>query len=104
MPHTVRPVSAPTNRLGLTALGVCGIGFVLACWSETMTAGWVLLAAAFVLGVAGTLRSGQAKGTSVAAVVGSLVGAAVSALIVIAGVAQFLVEIFWNLARYIFHG
>jgi len=92
----------PRNRLGLTAMAASIIGFVLACNARSLEVGWVLLAIAFILGVAGLLRSGTSKKTSTVAVVISIVGAVVSAAVVVFGVTQFIVGGVWDLLRHIF--
>jgi len=90
--------------LGLTALIVSIVGSVLACIAETINIGWVLLAVGFILGIAGALRSGTAKRTSIAAIVWAVVGAVVSAGVVLFSVSHLLVEMLWDLLVYIFGG
>ena len=74
------------NTLGLIALIVGVIGFIFACIPGALIVGWVLLPIAFILGIVGLLSSGKAKGTSVAAViisvVGTVVGVSVFAVVV----------------------
>lgn len=101
-PTGPRVPAEPRNRVGLSALVISVIGFVLACNARSLEVGWVLLAVAFILGLAGLLQSGKSKKTSTAAVVVSGVGAVVSAIIVVLGASQVIVETFWNLLRYIF--
>lgn len=91
----------PRNILGLTALVIGAIGFVLACSARSLEIGWVLLGVAFILGVAGLLQSGKSKKTATAAVVISGVGVVVSAAMVVFGVSQFILGTFWDLLRYI---
>lgn len=101
-PAGLQVAAEPRNRLGLTALVVSIIGFVLACNARSLEVGWVVLGIAFILGVAGLLRSGKSKKTATAAVVISGVGAVVSAAMVVFGVSQFIFGTFWDLLRYIF--
>lgn len=93
-----------TSRLGATALLVSIVGSVLACIADTINLGWVLLAVGFILGMAGVLRSGPAKKTSIAAIIWAVAGAIISAGVVFFSVSHFLVEMFWNLLVQIFGG
>jgi hypothetical protein len=74
------------NTVGLIALVVGIIGFIFACIPGALIVGWVLLPIAFILGIVGLLSSGKAKGTSISAViisiVGTVVGVSVFALVV----------------------
>ena len=90
------------NKLGLTALMLSVVGFVLACLPSSLSVGWVVLLVAFVLGVAGALRSRGNRRASVAAIGVSAFGAVVSAGIVLFGVAGFFVDLFAKLIDYIF--
>ena len=78
------------NILGTIALITAVIGSVLACIPASLDVGWVMLAAALVLGFAGLLQSGKTKKTSVAAIVVAIVGAVVSASIVFLTVGDLL--------------
>lgn len=62
------------NTLGRVALIVGIVGFVFACMPGALIVGWVLLPIAFILGIAGLFQAGKTKGTSVAAVIISVVG------------------------------
>jgi len=75
------------NTLGLIALIVGIMGFIFACIPGALIVGWVLLPIAFILGIVGLLSSGKAKGTSVAAVIISIVGSVVgvSVFVVVVG-------------------
>jgi hypothetical protein len=66
-----------TNTIGLIALIVSIIGFVFACVPGALIVGWVLLPMAFVLGIVGVFLSGKAKGTSIAAIIVSIIGTVV---------------------------
>src|SRR5258707_24947 len=69
------------NTIGLIALIVSIIGFVFACVPGALIVGWVLLPMAFVLGIVGVFLSGKAKGTSVAAIVVSIIGTVVGVVV-----------------------
>ena len=81
------------NTLGTIALIVGIAGSVLACVPTTLTVGWYVLPVAFVLGIVGLLQSGKAKKSSVAAIVVAVVGAVVSASIVVGTVSELLFRI-----------
>ena len=79
-PVPPRPVKQ-RNVLGIIAL-VCAItGFVFSCIPGALIVGWVLLPIAFVLGLVGLFLSGKTKGTSIAAVIISIVGTVVAAAV-----------------------
>lgn len=67
--------------IGLIALvsGIAGFGF--ACVPDTFIIGWILLFAALVLGIVGAFLSGKTKGTSIAAIVVSIVGTIAGAIV-----------------------
>ncbi len=50
------------------------IGFIFACIPGALVVGWVLLPIAFILAIVGLTRSGQKKGTSITALILSIVG------------------------------
>ena len=91
----------PPNTLGRIAVAVGVVGSVLACIPASLDIGWVLLAAGFVLGVVAVLQSGKSRKAAVAAIVIALLGALVSAGIVVFGVSRFLFDLFANLLDYI---
>ena len=78
------------NRLGTIALIAAIIGSVLACIPASLDVGWIMLGAALILGFVGLLQSGKTKKSSIAAIVVSIVGAAVSATIVALTVGDLL--------------
>lgn len=82
------------NAMGRIALGIGIVGFVLGCIPRTLTAGWIALGTAFVLGFVGLLQSGQTKKSSVTAIIVSAAGMLASASIVAFGVAQIIFEVF----------
>ncbi|TDO18188.1 hypothetical protein EV580_1372 [Mycobacterium sp. BK086] len=67
--------------LGLIALIASIVGFVFACFPGALIVGWVLLPIALILGIVGVCLSGQTKGTSVAAIIVSIVGMVVGAVV-----------------------
>lgn len=71
------------NIVGLISLIVAAVGFVFACIPGALIVGWILLPTAFVLSIVGLALSGKTKGTSVTALILSIVG-------VIVGVVVFL--------------
>lgn len=78
------------NRLGPIALIAAVVGTVLACIPASLTVGWIVLAAALILGFAGLLQSGTTKKSSIAAIVFSIIGAVASATIVFLTVGDLL--------------
>ncbi len=76
-PPSPQVPAKPKNTLGLIALIVGIIGFIFACIPGALIVGWVLLPFAFILGIVGLLSSGKAKGTSISAVIISIVGTVV---------------------------
>lgn len=84
-PQTVHPPAPPRkNSVGRVALVVAIAGFVFACIPGALIVGWVLLPAAFVLGIVGVTRTGQRKGTSIAAIITSVVGTVVGVVVFLA--------------------
>lgn len=80
-PIPQRPAKPQRNVVGIIAL-VCAIGgFVFSCIPGALIVGWVLLPIGFVLGLVGLCLSGQAKGTSLFAVIVSIVGTIVAVLV-----------------------
>jgi hypothetical protein len=76
------------NTVGLIALIVSIIGFVFACIPGALIVGWVLLPAGFVLSIVGLCLTGKSKGTSIAAVIISIIGVIVGAVVFFAVVAD----------------
>jgi hypothetical protein len=56
---TTLPPVKQKNTLGLIALTLSLIGFVLACIPASLGVGWIVLGIAFLIGIVGTLKSGQ---------------------------------------------
>ena len=61
---------------------------MFACIPGALIVGWVLLPAAFILSIVGLCLSGKSKGTSIAAVIVSIVGVIVGAVVFFAVVAD----------------
>ena len=61
------PPKAP-NKMGLIALIVAGVAFLLAVIPPTSFIAWLPAVAAIILGIVGLTRKGQKKGTSIAAI------------------------------------
>src|SRR3954453_16202181 len=78
-----RPQSPPQQRnaVGLIALITGIVGFIFACIPGALIIGWVLLPIAFILGIVGVVLSGKTKGTSIAAIIVSVVGVVVGVVV-----------------------
>ena len=77
-----QPDSAQQNKqrniVGIIGL-VCAIaGLVFSCIPGALIVGWVLLPIGFILGLVGLFLAGKKKGTSIAAVIVSVVGTVVA--------------------------
>lgn len=85
-PHATPPPAGgqqkkPRNTIGTIALVTAVIGFIFACIPGALIVGWVLLPIAFVLSIVGLAQSGKPKGTSIAAIILSIVGFIVGVLV-----------------------
>ena len=89
-PAGPRAPAPQKNTLGTIALIAAVIGSVLACVPATLNVGWIVLAAALIMGFAGLLQSGRTRKSSTAAIVVSIVGAVVSATIMFITVGDLL--------------
>jgi hypothetical protein len=97
MPPSPLQPQMPTkqgNTVGLIALILSIIGFVFACIPGALIVGWVLLPAAFILSIVGLCLSGKSKSTSIAAVIISIVGVIVGAVVFFAVVADAFQDAF----------
>src|SRR5690606_38772930 len=65
------------NTLGIIAVITAVVGFLFACIPGALIVGWVLLPIAFILGIVGVCQTGKTKGTSIAALIISVVGTVV---------------------------
>lgn len=78
----------PKNVVGLVALGLGVLGFILACIPGIMFLGWLFLFAAFVTSIVGLFQKGKEKVSSIVALVLSIVGSIVSTIVLIFVVAN----------------
>lgn len=62
------------NQVGRIALIAAIAGTIFACWPGWFLAGWVLLPAAFVLGIVAVALPGRTRGNAVSAIVISIIG------------------------------
>ena len=76
-PMPVRPAKQ-RNVVGIIALVCAIVGFVFSCIPGALIIGWALLPFGFVLGLVGLFLTGKKKGTSIAAVIVSIVGTVVA--------------------------
>lgn len=82
------PIAAPAapaqkNTLGLIGLILGIVGFALACIPIVGVIGWPLMLAGLVLGIIGVTRTGAKKGTSIAAIIVSVVGPVVAIIVTV---------------------
>lgn len=77
-----QPPAAPKRRntVGIIGLVAAIIGFIFACIPGALIIGWILLPIAFILGLVGLFVSAH-KGTALAAVIISIVGTIVGAVV-----------------------
>lgn len=84
------------NTVGLIALILAAVGFVFACIPGALIVGWILLPAAFVLGIVGVCLKNKVKWQSITAiilsVVGTIVGFVVFSAVVLTAVGTALDE------------
>lgn len=83
-PYTAPPLNngkKPKNKVGLVALALAVVGFILGCIPGIMFLGWVLLFAAFVTGVVGLFQKFKEKLTSILAIVISILGSIASTIV-----------------------
>lgn len=73
--------SPQRNVVGIIALVAGIIGFIFACIPGALIIGWILLPAAFILGIVGVCLSGKTKGASIAAICVSIVGVIVGVVV-----------------------
>lgn len=71
------------NVLGLISVILGGVGFILACIPWAVLFGWLLLLAAFVLGIVSLFRKGEGKALGIAGLIVSVVGAIVGFFVLI---------------------
>lgn len=69
------------NTIGIIGLVCAILGVIFSCIPGFLIIGWILLPAAFILGLVGLFPKGKKKGTAIAAVIVSIVGTIVAALV-----------------------
>lgn len=79
--NTSRPERKQRNTVGLIALIIAVVGFVFACIPGALIVGWILLPISFILSIVGLAMSGKTKGTSISALIISVVGFIVGVLV-----------------------
>lgn len=77
------PPDAPKQRntIGLIALIIAILGFIFACIPGAAIVGWVLLPIAFILAIVSFFQRGKGKGFGIAALIVSVVGTIVGAIV-----------------------
>ncbi|GAA4660638.1 DUF4352 domain-containing protein [Gordonia humi] len=90
----MQPEPQRRNTVGLIALIAAIIGFVFACIPGALIVGWILLPIAFILGIVGLFQSRQPKKTSIAAIIISVIGTIVAAVVFIAVVSDAIDDAF----------
>lgn len=90
------PSGAPKQRniIGLIALIVAIVGFIFACIPGALIVGWVLLPVAFILSIVSFFQRGKGKGFGIAALIVSVVGTIVGAIVFFAVVASSFEQAF----------
>lgn len=81
------PAQKSRNVVGIIALIVAALGFVLACVPGAMVIGWVLLPIGFILGIVAVCLSGKVKWQGITAIIVSVVGTIVGVIVFFAVVA-----------------
>ena len=69
------------NTIGIIGLVCAILGVIFSCIPGFLIIGWILLPAAFILGLVGLFPKGKKKGSAIAAVIVSIVGTIVAALV-----------------------
>ena len=87
VPNNVRPVQS-RNTVGLIGLIVAVVGFILACIPGIVGLGWFLLFVGFVLGIVALFQRDKSKKTGIWAIIVSIVGSIVAAIVFMAVVAN----------------
>lgn len=93
-PSGQQPADKQRNTIGTVALIVAIVGFIFACIPGALILGWILLPIAFILSIVGLAQSGKKKGTSIAAIILSIVGTIIGILVVIFGIATAIDDAF----------
>ena len=82
------------NGLGIAAFVIAIVGFVFACIPGALIVGWVLLPIAFILGLVAIFLRGKVKWQAISAVIISVVGTIVGAMVFVGVVANAASEAF----------
>lgn len=83
-PQTLPPQQSKKNQsnvLGLIALITAVIGFIFACIPGALIIGWILLPVAFILGLVSLFLQGKSKWMGITALILSIVGTVVGAVV-----------------------
>ena len=90
------PPQPPRSRnvVGIIALVIAAVGFVLACVPGALIVGWVLLPVGFVMGIVAVCLSGKVKWQGIAAIIVSVVGTIVGVVVFFAVVASSFTNAF----------
>ena len=75
------------NVLGIIALALAAVGFIFACIPGALIVGWILLPIGFILGIISLFLKGQKKWPGLTAIIVSVVGTIVAAVVFFAVVA-----------------
>lgn len=92
--NTGQPRKKQRNAVGLTALIVAVLGFIFACIPGALIVGWILLPISFILSIVGLALSGKTKGTSISALIISVVGFIVGVVVFLTAVGSAFDEAF----------
>jgi len=92
--NTSHPGKKQRNIVGLIALIVAVVGFIFACIPGALIVGWILLPISFILSIVGLAMSGKTKGTSISALIVSIVGFIVGVLVFLFAVGSAFDEAF----------
>lgn len=92
--QTPPPVHKSRNTVGMIALIIAIVGSVFAVIPGAMIIGWILLPAAFVLAIVSLLLKHQKRGQGIAALIISIVGTIIGAIVFFAVVATAVDEAF----------
>lgn len=83
-----------SNVLGLIALITAVIGFIFACVPGALIIGWILLSIAFILGLVSLFLKGKSKWMGITALILSIVGTVVGAVVFLTVVSNVFDESF----------
>lgn len=89
-----QPKKNQSNILGLIALIAAVIGFIFACVPGALIIGWILLPIAFILGLVSLFLKGKSRWMGITALILSIVGTVVGAVVFLAVVSNAFDESF----------